>query len=314
MILTRAPLRVPLGGGGTDFPSFFNEFGGYILGFAISKYVYVVIHPTMDKKYHLKYSKTESVDNLDLLENRVAAECLEYFKIQPGLEISTFSDVPESSGLGGSSSFCVALVTALRTYLGDSLDPNKIFNDAYDIERNKAKQPGGFQDQWFASFGGAHEIFFSDTYSSSRCVNNWIKELISHLRLVYVGTSSRRLNIASNQNEKTKSKEPQMISGLLTVKNIGEKIGKALEEKDYDKIGKLFNEHWESKKSRDPNITTPEIDSIYSSGLKLGALGGKVIGMGGGGYILFCGPNLDGRLPSVDLSLDTEGAKVIYQG
>jgi len=314
MILTRAPLRVPLGGGGTDFPSFFNEFGGYILGFAISKYVYVVIHPTMDKKYYLKYSKTEVTDNLDLLENRVAAECLKYFKIESGLEVSTFSDVPESSGLGGSSSFCVALVTALRSYLGYSLDPNKIFNDAYDIERNKAKQPGGFQDQWFASLGGAHEIFFSDTYSSSRCVNNWVKELIPHLRLVYVGTSSRRLNIASNQNEKTKSKDSQMVSGLLTVKSIGEKIGKALEEKDFDRIGKLFHEHWESKKSRDPNVTTPEIDNIYFSGLKLGALGGKVIGMGGGGYILFCGSNLDGRFSSVDLSLDTEGAKVLYQG
>jgi len=314
MILVRAPLRIPLGGGGTDFPSFFNEFGGYILGFAISKYVYVVIHPTMDKKYHLKYSKTECVDNLDLLENRVAAECLKYFKVEPGLEISTFSDVPESSGLGGSSSFCVALVTALRSYLGYPLDPNKIFNEAYDIERNKAKQPGGFQDQWFASFGGAHEIFFSGVHSSPRRVDNWVKELIPHLRLVYVGTSSRRLTIASNQNEKTKSKDTQMVSGLLSVKSIGEKIGKALEEKDFDRIGKLFHEHWESKKVRDPNVTTPEIDKIYSSGLKFGALGGKVIGMGGGGYILFCGNNLNGRFSSVDLSLDTEGAKVLYQG
>lgn len=314
MILTRAPLRLPIGGGGTDFPSFFNEFGGYILGFAISKYVHVVIHPTMDKKYYIKYSKSESVDNLDLLENRVAAECLKYFKIPPGLEVSTFSDVPESSGLGGSSSFCVALVTALRAHLGYTLDPDKIFLESYDIERNSAKQPGGFQDQWFASFGGAHEITFSNVFSNHRRVDNLVKELIPNLRLVYVGTSSRRLNIASNQNEKTKSKDTQMVSGLLAVKSIGQKIGKALEEKDYDRIGKLFNEHWESKKARDPSVTTPEIDRIYSTGLKLGALGGKVIGMGGGGYILFCGHNLNGKFSSVDLSLDTEGAKIIYQG
>lgn len=313
MILTRAPLRIPLGGGGTDFPSFYNKYGGYILGFAIQRYVYVVLHPTSDKKYHLKYSKIEVCENLDQMDNRVAAETLKHFNVDPGLEISTFSDVPESSGLGGSSSFCAALVLAIRKFLGQPIDSKYIYADSYEIERRKAKQPGGFQDQYFASFGGARELSFSNTYFYDRPIGTQIMSLLPNLRLVYVGGSSKRLDIAKNQDFKVNEGDSKMVSSLLTVKEIGQGIKKALDSNDYQKIGSLFNTHWESKKLRDPNITSPEIDLVYSKGLEYGATGGKLIGMGGGGYILFCGDRLNGQFPSVELKLDTEGAKMLYK-
>jgi len=313
MILTRAPLRIPIGGGGTDFPSFYKKYGGYILGFAIQKYVYVVIHKTSDNKYHLKYSKTEVSDNLDLLENRVAAEALKFFDVPPGLEISTFSDVPESSGLGGSSSFCVALVLALRILQDKKVIPDLLFSDSYDIERRKANQSGGFQDQYFASFGGAEEINFSDIYFSCANVDSIVEGLLPHLRLVYVGNSSKRLEIAQVQDLKTKQGDQDMVNNLLSVKQIGKEIMGALIEGNYDEVGGHFRNHWESKKKRDPNITNETIDYMYNEGLKSGAVGGKLIGMGGGGYILFCGDKLNGRFPSVELKLDTEGAKVLYK-
>jgi len=313
MILTRAPLRVPIGGGGTDFPSFYKVHGGYILGFAIQKYVYVVIHKTSDKQYHLKYSKTEVSDNLYSLDNRVAAEALKFFDVPPGLEISTFSDVPESSGLGGSSSFCVALVLALRTLQNKKIIPDLLFTDSYDIERRKANQPGGFQDQFFASYGNAQEINFTDIFFSPSNVNSVIEGLLPHLRLVYVGNSSKRLDIAKIQDLKTKQGDQDMVNNLLAVKQIGKEIMGALVEGNYDEVGGHFRNHWESKKKRDPNITNETIDYMYSEGLKSGAIGGKLIGMGGGGYILFCGDKLNGRFPSVELKLDTEGAKVLYK-
>ena len=313
MLLTRAPLRVPIGGGGTDFPSFYQKYGGYILGFAIRKYVYVVLHKTTDKKYYLKYSRTESAEELDQLENRVAAEVLKYFDVPPGLEVATFSDVPESSGLGGSSAFCVALVLAVRQYLGLPIEASLLFNDAVDIERRKAKQPGGFQDQYFSALGGAHEMEFTDVFFAPKRVDSLIENLLPHLRLVFAGTSEKRLGIARMQESKTNVGDQSMVDGLLKVKQLGKDVKVSLESSDYDKVGKIFNHHWSAKKLRDPNITTPQVDSVYEEGLKLGATGGKLIGMGGGGYILFCGQNLDGRLPTVDLEIDKEGAKVLFQ-
>lgn len=313
MLLTRAPLRIPLGGGGTDFPSFYQKYGGYILGFAIRKYVHVVLHKTSDKRYYLKYSRTESAEELDQLENRVAAEVLKYFDVPPGLEVATFSDVPESSGLGGSSAFCVALILAVRQHLGLPTESSLLFNDAVDIERRKAKQPGGFQDQYFSSLGGAHEMEFTNVFFAPKRVDSLVENLLPHLRLVYTGVGGKRLNIAQTQDSKTKDGDESMVASLLAVKQLGKEIKGTLESGDYDKLGQIFNKHWVSKKSRDPNITTPRIDAMYEEGLKLGASGGKLIGMGGGGYILFCGQNLDGRLPTIDLEIDKEGAKVLFQ-
>src|SRR4030042_313264 len=173
VIVTRAPLRIPLGGGGTDFPSYYLKYGGYVLGFALNQYVHVVVHPTRDGMIHLKYSKAEASEDVDALDNRVAAEALKWFGWKGGIEIATFSDVPEGSGLGGSSAFCVALVKALDLLTAEErgrrlMNRYEIFAAAWDIERNCAGQPGGMQDQFFASFGGGWSIELGEKFAERR--------------------------------------------------------------------------------------------------------------------------------------------------
>ena len=205
MIVTRAPLRVPLGGGGTDTPSYYNSYGGFVLSFSITKYVYVVLHPTIDGKIRLKYSKNEVVDCTSQLENRVAAEALDFYGINRGVEIATFSDVPESSGLGGSSSFCVALIAALRILKGMSLDRQEIFREAYNVERIRAEQQGGIQDQFFASLGGCWAITLGEGEPLMEMVS--LNGLLPKLKLVHAGSRklANPLSIAETQRDDIES-------------------------------------------------------------------------------------------------------------
>ena len=309
MIVTRAPLRIPLGGGGTDFPSYYQRYGGYILGFALNKAVHVVLHDTIDKKIRLKYRKNEEVDDVDQLENRIAAEALKWYGVTSGVEIATFSDVPNVSGLGGSSSFCVALVTALRYKLGMKLDKQEIFASAYDIERNKAGQPGGMQDQYFATFGGAWELFLKDVFERTRIT---VSQIVPRMKLVYTGTSRTDLGIADRQSKKSDSTDPSMIQNLTQVKILGLRIRDYIRRGDYENIGKLTHEHWERKKERDSSVTNTEVDKLYSQALEGGAIGGKLLGLGGGGYLLlFTNKNIPG-LSCIPVGVDSEGCKVVY--
>jgi len=312
MILTRAPLRIPLGGGGTDFPSYYLRYGGYILGFALSKYVHVALNPTIDRKIRLKYSKNECVDNVDDLENRIAAEALKYFGVEKGVEVVTFSDVPEGSGLGASSSFCVALVSALRAFLSLDQDREEIFNEAYHIERVLAGQPGGMQDQWFASYGGVHcfELGSSDEEVKSRKID--ITGLLPKLRLVYADGGRTDLGIAERQVESTNELRPDILENLNFVKQLGLGIEDAIRSHYYDTVGHLFHKHWLNKKKRDSQITNSKIDELYELAYCQGVLGGKLLGLGGGGYLLLYTNNGWRHPREVPISVDTEGVKVVY--
>lgn len=310
LIITSAPLRIPLGGGGTDFPSYYEHSGGYILGFAINSRVTVVLHDTIDGKIRLKYSKVECVDDVDALENRVAAEALKYFGVLGGIEIATFSDVPESSGLGGSSAFCVALVAALRQRLGKELDKKEIFLEAYEIERHRAGQLGGFQDQWFASLGGAFALDFGPDWFNTRRID--IRGLLPNLKLVYSNTGRTSLDIASRQVERTSQDDTGILLNLNTIKAIGQEIEAAILSRNYDKVGRLFHEHWENKKARDSVISNSEVDRLYELGRKAGASGGKLLGLGGGGYLLFYAPNLNG-FQCIDFDTDYKGVQLVHE-
>lgn len=314
MIITRAPLRIPLAGGGTDFPGYYLKYGGFICSFALDRYVHVVLHDTIDKKVRLKYSKTEEVENIDDLKNRIAAEALKWYgypsEFEQGIEIATFSDVPEASGLGGSSSFCVALVTALRRKLGLSLDKETIFASAYDIERNKAGQPGGIQDQYFAAHGGAQILELGEVFERE---NIDIRDLVSNLKLLYTGTGRANLAIAENQVSRTSKLDTSMLSNLDSVKAMGRTIVNFIRMDEYDRIGMAFDNHWEVKKLRDPSISNPTIDSLYTQALNEGAKGGKLIGLGGGGYLLMYTDGVSGNLPYIPVGIDQEGCKVCYE-
>lgn len=309
MILARAPLRIPLGGGGTDFPSYYRKYGGMVLGFSLDRAVHVAVHDTVDKKVRLKYSKTECVDHVDQLENRVAAEALKYHGIETGIEVATFSDVPESSGLGGSSAFCVALVTALRHKLGIPFDRYEIYSAAYDIERNKAKQPGGLQDQFFAAFGSSWMLDLPKTGCFSM-TNVDLKSLVPKLKLIYTGTGRTNLDIAKQQNQMSED----VVNSLHKTKEIGREVYSCLVEDKLDRLGEIFHEHWENKKKRSPDITNGKVDEIYEGLRKVGVKGGKLLGLGGGGYLLvYADGNCDlSGFNCLDVGIDQEGCRVVY--
>ncbi len=310
MIIARAPLRIPLGGGGTDFPGYYLKYGGYVLGFALDKYVHVVIHDTIDDKIRLKYSKTEVVDDVDKLENRVAAEALKWYGVTEGIEVATFSDVPESSGLGGSSAFCVALVAALRKKIGMKLDKREIFASSYDIERVRAHQLGGMQDQYFASFGGAWSLDLGQEFTREPvCVTR----LLPKLKLVYTNTFRPASSIADDQTSRTSAGDSATLKSLDSTKELGYQIRNHLVMGEVEAVGRLFNEHWEVKKSRDGRITNSEVDRVYEVARGKGALGGKLLGIGGSGYLLLYSEGSLKGMDCIPVGLDTEGVKVVYQ-
>lgn len=311
MIITRAPLRIPLGGGGTDFPSYYEKHGGLILGLAISKHVYVVLHDTIDKGIRLKYSKTEHEKDVDKLQNRVAAEALKYFGVTEGVEVATFSDVPECSGLGGSSSFCVALVTALREKLSLPLDKDVIFKEALEIERTKAGQVGGVQDQFFASHGGSWYLKLSS--SGFEMIPFDVSKLTTVLSLVYTNSYRTNFDIADRQHSMTLSDNQEMVDNLNGVKSLGLEIKELIERGKFTDVGHIFSAHWELKKRRDPSVTNPVVDETYLRAMESGALGGKLIGIGGGGYLLLLSNSKLAGLDCIPVELDKEGTKVIFR-
>ena len=324
MIITRAPLRIPLGGGGTDFESYYSKYGGYILGFACTLYVYVVVHPILEPKIHLKYSKVESVDatneGLDQLENKVAAEAIRYIGLPTsgGLEISTFSDVPESSGLGGSSSFTCALLLALNNLEEDRerYTPERLFGDAFHVERELANSPGGMQDQFFAAKGGSNVVILGgvspegDDLSGSSKID--LKTFTDKLYLVYTNSTRSSLDIAVRQNEKTATSDEAMLESLEKIKEIGFRIERLLNTGQYREIATLFTEHWESKLVRDPEIATPEMTEVWDTCFNKGALGGKLIGLGGGGYFLMYSERSLESIGGIPLEVAPVGAELVH--
>lgn len=310
MILSRAPLRITLGGGGTDFPSYYLKYGGHILGFAINKYVYVVLHDAIDSKIRLKYSKNEVVEDVGKLENRVAAESLKAYGLTSGVEVATFADVPESSGLGGSSAFCVALVVALRYKLGIPLNKHEIYRSAYDIERNKAKQPGGMQDQFFAALGGAWNITLGPGLEQMEMVD--VGQLLPKLKLVYSDATRESIEIASSQDNDTEREDSNVIQSLRITDELWRAMRQSILDGNLDEVGRIFHAHWLNKKRRSKLISSQQLDSIYERALANGATGGKLVGLGGGGYFVFYVPKKLNGFEPIPFSIDWEGAKVIY--
>jgi D-glycero-alpha-D-manno-heptose-7-phosphate kinase len=326
MIITRAPLRIPLGGGGTDFKSYYSKYGGYILGFACDLYVYVVVHPILEPKIHLKYSKVESVEatssGLDLLQNKVAAEAIRYIGLPTsgGLEISTFSDVPESSGLGGSSSFTCALLLALNNLNPESLPyrSEALFGDAFHVERELAESPGGMQDQFFAAKGGSNVVILGKALDTaeeedlSGTSQIDLHEFTDKLYLVYTNSTRSSLDIAVRQDYKTQILDKDMLDSLERVKTIGLRIEQLLNLGHYKEVAALFTEHWESKLARDPGIVTPEMTKIWNTCFDNGALGGKLIGLGGGGYFLMYSEKSLKHIGGIPLQVSPVGAQIIH--
>ena len=292
MIIARSPLRITLGGGGTDLPSYYEEREGFLISAAIDKYVYITLHETFDKGYFLKYSKFERCESIDEIQHPIIREALKLLDWKkPCLELCSMADIPAGTGLGSSSSFTTALLRALHTMQGNIVSTRTLAEEACEIEMNRLNEPIGKQDQYIASYGGITCMnFHRDGYvwvDPLRISDETLYNLEDNLILYFTGFSRSAGNILKEQNDKSKDHNEDMLKNLDFVKDLGYQSKNALEKGDLDTFADIMNVHWEYKKKRSGGMSNPQIDEWYSLALANGAQGGKMIGAGGGGFLMF---------------------------
>lgn len=292
MIITRSPLRITLGGGGTDLPSYYQEHTGFLIAAAIDKYVYITLHETFEQELILKYSKLERVKQIQDIEHPIVREALWLSEIEkPYLEITSMADIPAGTGLGSSGSFTTALLKALHTYKKHTVAPTKLAEQACEIELNKLKEPIGKQDQYIAALGGLTCFKFLPNGE----VESWplkVSEetfinLEDNLLLFYTGFTRSASKILKDQDSKSRAHDPTMMENLHFVKELAFKSQEALETGNLREFARLMDVHWQRKKERSPGMTNEEINQCYDFAMANGALGGKLIGAGGGGFLMF---------------------------
>ena len=326
MIIVRSPLRISLGGGGTDLPSYYHEHEGFLMAAAIDKYVYITLHETFANELIIKYSKLERVRSAHEVEHPIIRESLNYLGIAGSyLEITSMADIPSGTGLGSSGSFTTALLKALHCYQKNLIHPERLAEEACHIELNLLKEPIGKQDQYIAAYGGLTCFRFS----SDDKVEAWplkisqetLFNLEDNLLLFFTGYSRSASNILKEQDDKSKEKNQSMIDNLHFIKTLGLKSKEALEQNNLHAFAELMDVHWEHKKQRSTNMSNTDIDDWYALAKKNGALGGKVIGAGGGGFLMFYADDKvrlrhvmrEAGLQEVRFRFDFHGTQVIAQ-
>jgi len=326
MIIIRSPLRITLGGGGTDLPSYYRKHSGYLIAAAIDKYVYIAINSAFTDDVILKYSQYERVKNIDEIRHRIFRECLRETGVRiNGLEICSMADMPHGTGLGSSGSFITALLKALYTFDKKPVSTRFIAESAVRIELEKLGEPIGKQDQYIAAFGGVTQFeFLPDEHvevSQLTASKETLYELEDNLMLFFTGYSRSASEILSEQDSKSRQDDEAMMANLHFIKELGYKSKAALENGNLIEFGRLMNEHWEYKRKRSSNMSNPQIDSWYNIALVNGAVGGKLIGAGGGGFLMFLAEDrarlrkamtAEG-LQEVRFRFDFEGTKVVVQ-
>jgi D-glycero-alpha-D-manno-heptose-7-phosphate kinase len=326
MILTRTPYRVTLGGGGTDLPSFYREHGGFILAVAIDKYMFLNVNtPIVDDKIRIRYTSSEIVDHVDDVQHTLAREALRYFGITNGIEIVSIADIPSGTGLGSSSSYLVGLLNALHTLLQSPATPEKVAEEACHIELEVLKKPIGKQDQYMASFGGltALDIKHDGRVSVTRLeLETDLVEGLEHSILMFYTNEMRdATTILKKQDEATRTKDRTVVTSLREIKDIGLEIRDAISKGNLRYFGKLLDVHWQAKKRLSEGISNPQIDAWYELAKQNGAIGGKISGAGGGGFLmLYCEENKarlrekmrGAGLRELKFRFDFEGSKVVF--
>jgi D-glycero-alpha-D-manno-heptose-7-phosphate kinase len=292
MIITRSPLRVSLGGGGTDLPSYYREHGGFLIAGAIDKYVYIALHRTFVHDLIIKYSKMERVTEVDAIEHPIIREAFRLLGMSAsGLEMASMADIPAGTGLGSSGSFTTALLKALHAWKKHHIHPHDLAAQACHIELELLGEPIGKQDQYIAAFGGLTCFEFG----KDDVVRAWplkvseetIFNLEDNLLLFFTGYSRSASAILKEQDDKSRKSDTAMVDNLHFVKDLGFQNQRALESGRLDEFGRLMDVHWKHKKQRSSGMSNPRIDAWYDCAMKNGALGGKIIGAGGGGFLMF---------------------------
>lgn len=321
MIIVQTPLRVSLFGGGTDFYSYFSQHGGCVLTAAIDKYIFVTIKQRFDKKIRVGYTKTEMVDTIDEVQHELIREALRKTGIKQGIEITTMGDIPSAgSGLGSSSTVTVGALQAMYTYLGEIVTADRLAQEACEIEIDRLKKPIGIQDQYIVSYGGLRLIEFTkDGVITSRRLNlgeERYRLLSNNLMLFFTGITRSASSILQEQNSKVTDNQ----SHLLQLKQFAYDAFNLLEKGEMDFIGEMLHESWQIKKKLASNITNGPIEDYYEAARKAGAIGGKISGAGGGGFLLlYCPANKQAKvrrvlsgLQELPFSIERDGTKVIF--
>jgi D-glycero-alpha-D-manno-heptose-7-phosphate kinase len=317
-------MRFSLGGGGTDLPSYSSQHGGFLVAAAIDKYIYVSANRRFYDSIRLAYSKTETVNSVDQIDHRIFREALRLSGITQGIELTSVADVPPNSGLGSSSTFTVALLNALHTYQHEFVSSQQLAEEACRIEIDILKQPIGKQDQYIAAYGGVTAFTFN-TDGSVGVERVLIRpevldELQSNLLIFYSGVEREASSVLSQQGQNIRANNDQAVERMHRIKALGYETKRILERGNIDAYGELLHEHWTNKKKLASNMSDPAIDEHYEAARAAGAIGGKLMGAGGGGFFMFYTAPADRRrvyatltargLRPLRFQFDSSGARI----
>tara|TARA_E500000331_G_scaffold353115_1_gene403152 strand:+ start:5901 stop:6881 length:981 start_codon:yes stop_codon:yes gene_type:complete len=325
MIISKAPFRISFVGGGSDLPIFYKEYGGAVLSSSINQYIYILLKKRFEKGIRCSYSKTEIVEEASKLEHTLVRSALLEMNINDSLEIVSSADIPSSgTGLGSSSSFSVALINALHKHLRQKISDKELAEYACKLEIELAKNPIGKQDQYAAAIGGLKIYEFNQDNSVSvtsvKTDDKFHKSLNDSIITFYIGGNRDANKILINQN--SPANNSKNTNTLKRMVNLVWDLKNEIEMKDIVNFGKILHENWNLKKTLDSQITNNKVDSIYNDCMDSGAIGGKLLGAGGGGFMVFIVPdqevknkirkNLNG-LREVEFNLIHHGAEIVYQ-
>jgi len=323
MIITRTPFRISFVGGGSDLAGFYREHGGAVLSTSINQYMYISTHKFFEPdKIRVKYAQTETVNAVAELKHPILKEALNMFQLSGGIEISSIADVPAGTGMGSSSSFTVGLLHNLHTLVGNMPDKEQLAAEACQIEIERLKEPIGKQDQYAAAYGGLNIIRFNKDDSVSveklNLGDTVLQNLQANLCMFYFGNQRSASSILSEQKQNTTQADKQKV--LIEMVSLVDDLKLVLEKGDLDAFGKILHHNWELKKSLASGISNPDIDDAYALAMKHGALGGKLLGAGGGGFLLFyCEQAKQAdlrdalkKLRPFDFSFEYGGSSLIY--
>jgi D-glycero-alpha-D-manno-heptose-7-phosphate kinase len=323
MIVTRTPLRISIGGGGTDLPSYYRQFGGFVISAAINKHIYITINQSFFPGYFLKYSETEHANSCDEIRHPLLREAIRMHEMPSNLEIVSIADVPAGTGLGSSGSFLVGLIHALHAYKRQPITAEQLACEAIEIEMNRLGEPVGKQDQYIAAYGGlmCQQYRKDDSVAVTplRMSDVALWELRDSLMMFFIGYTRNASKLLREQKVRSEDGDKEMVESLHFVKQLGEAIKGALEAGDIIQFGKMMHEHWLRKRKRSAEMSNNRIDELYAlARARGGATGGKLVGAGGSGFLLF--HTLDRRrlrsvmteagVDEMDFSFDFDGSVV----
>lgn len=326
MLITRTPLRISIGGGGTDLPSYYSTEGGTVVSAAIDKYVYIGVNHTFTDDYFIKYSRLERATTRAQIEHPIFREVFEMLDVAPAIEVVSMADIPAGTGLGSSGSFTVGLLRALYAYRREHISAADLAELACHVEIDRLREPVGKQDQYIASFGGINCFHFAPdgrvTVEPLSLSQTTVHDLEMNLVLFFTGYSRSASSILKDQTDKSTSGDAEMRKNLDETRALGVRIREVLEAGRPEEFGAMMNEHWQRKRRRSAGMSNPEIDALYEYGMTNGATGGKLVGAGAGGFLMFYAHDV-GRLraafrergmPELVFRFDHDGSTVLARG